>query len=212
MVRASGGAYWDFRTAAEDYEVRLQHHSSGSGLETVDGTGDEFITGLKAGETSHATSNHSAVHIGNGWSLVQDTNGDGTRNLGLFNNIGAFFSWLLDATTGAITFLRGLLFIEGDLGTVTTNATITYDMAEFLKVTLGGNAAISATAVAGYGFGKSILFVQDGVGGRVPTFTGMVWTTDQPPWASMTTGQKAEISLIVRPDGRKKLSWVPEGE
>jgi hypothetical protein len=28
----------------------------------------------------------------------------------------------------------------------------------------------------------------------------------------MTAGQKAEISLIVRPDGRKKLAWIPEGE
>jgi len=175
---------------------------------------DDGLLGFSSGDADLGTGPGTA-----GWQWITSKNtrsgGYGVQ-LAISDTYDAFMVRRLDAGTWqswahVLTSNAGTRFLEGNAGTVTTAHHIYTRYRDFLTYTLGANVTFTAEAVSGEGYGKSLLFIQDGVGGRVPTFTGMVWTTSQPPWASMTAGQKAEISLIVRPDGRKKLSWIPEG-
>lgn len=49
----------------------------------------QFNTNMALEETGHATSKRAGLRFGNHWTFLTDTNGDGTRDLGIFgNNLG----------------------------------------------------------------------------------------------------------------------------
>lgn len=96
------------------------------------------------------------------------------------------------------------VYTEGVTNGGSQSATLVVDMsaAALTYATLTGNAAISFTgAVAGRVYSHTLELLQDGTGGRVPTWTNVKWEGGAPPPADTAAGKLNVYSFYTRDGG-----------
>jgi hypothetical protein len=136
-----------------------------------------------------------------------DANSNNITNIGVLDVTGDSTFGGASTFSGNTTFQGGDQFQQTDLGTVTTAQAIAQANDSFIKVTLGADVTFTfGLPTTGHGYSKLVKIVQDGTGGRVPTFqlsgpVTVIWIGDEPTWGSRTSGQSNYVTILVTPDG-----------
>lgn len=94
----------------------------------------------------------------------------------------------------------------GDVSTATTVTAVPYTRARLIADT-----TITLTAPASSYLGVRMLeIVQDGTGGRVPTFIGYTWLGSEPDWAAQDPDSVTVVGWYVTPTGLARIYVIEE--
>jgi hypothetical protein len=66
----------------------------------------QFPTQLSIADSTHATSRRAAIRVGSGWLVLQDSNGDGTKDFSIYDGTAAAQRFRID-TSGNLQFNSG---------------------------------------------------------------------------------------------------------
>lgn len=143
--------------------------TAADGSAVVLGTGQtaQFPEQAIVQESAHATSRHARLKIGSMWAFMQDYDGIGTKNFGLYS--WAINSYLFQITVGGVwKFMRGALGAPVNLGNI--SGTVTLDLLQgntFYATLIGAVTFAAPSNLATFdGMYFTLILKQDGTGGR----------------------------------------------
>ncbi len=139
----------------------------GSALVLGAGQTAQFPEQVIVQESAHATSKHARLKIGSMWGFMQDYDGIGTKNFGLYS--WAINSYLFHVTVGGVwKFMRGVMAVPVNLGNVSGTVTLDLLQGNTFNATLTGVTTFAVpTNLSNFvGMYFTLNLAQDGTGRR----------------------------------------------